>query len=93
MRKSTRGYYPPDRIPFAWHKPASVFLALVEGTFFHIGETKLYIEPGWAVVFDGDIIHGEDARSVDNAETNVRYHCYLDVTEVWRPPSFVFSHR
>ena len=48
-------------MPYAWPKPASVLLALVEGTFLHIGGIKLYIEPGWAVVFDGDIIHWGDA--------------------------------
>ena len=49
--------YPSEAVVFSFRKPASVVLALIKDMLIFFGALRLDIEPGWAAVFEDDILH------------------------------------
>ena len=76
-------------------QPAGGVLAVMDGTTLDVGvpcsdgtgeytRTTLHVPVGWAVIFDGDVVHAGSAYATENT----RVHLYLDVATFKRVPGY-----
>ena len=50
--------------------------------------TAIDVKCGWAIVFDGDVVHA----GASYTQTNTRVHAYIDVRGVARARNTVYVH-
>jgi hypothetical protein len=70
--------------------PASAMMSLQPSTKLILLDppTSINIDCGWAVVFDGDVVHAGGGY----AHANTRVHAYIDVRGATRAPNTVYVH-
>jgi hypothetical protein len=81
--------YPVRAVARAPKKPLGVLLALESQTRLVVEEGEISVPPGWACIFDGDLVHAGAAYDTENT----RVHVYLDAPSVDRPSNMVWPVR
>ena len=85
--------YNPEALRGQARKPAGALLALEHGARMRVmgehGVRMICLEPGDALVFDGDVVHAGAAYRAPNT----RVHVYLDVPSVKREHDRTYSYK